>query len=66
MCEFCEKIACDDKQFGEFRLSGKEEFIFKDEEKRTFGICVESGDSFMPGIFKNISYCPRCGRKLEE
>lgn len=67
MCELCKEIASTDEQFREFRLAGKEEFIFdNDYRPGTFGICVETEDSYIPGILHKVLYCPRCGRKLVE
>ena len=63
MCEFCENIAKDDKEYFSKRLQGGD-FIFHD--KQGFGILIDTGDSGCLGCLNEIKFCPMCGRKLTE
>lgn len=61
MCEFCENIAKDDKEYFSKRLQGAD-FIFHD--KQGFGILIDTGDCGCLGYLNEIKFCPMCGRKL--
>lgn len=63
MCEFCEKIAINDEEFGKIRIEKKKtDFIFVSDNK--YNIFTDTGDSFCPGIVEDIRFCPNCGRDL--
>ena len=61
MCEFCENIAYTDEEFRRANIKCMD-FIFKSDNG--YAIYTDTGDSFCPGILKNIRFCPMCGREL--
>lgn len=61
MCEFCKEIALTDEEFEEM-VKIRNDFIFTEDNK--FKIYTDTGDSFCPGVLRDINYCPICGRDL--
>ena len=59
MCEFCKNIAFTDDDFSQARFKGGD-FIYND--KKGYGILIDTGDSGLLGSLQGIKFCPMCGR----
>ena len=65
MCKLCDLLysveQADDKLFNE----GNAHLVFYDKAGK-LNIQVDTGDPYQEGILSDITYCPYCGRNLEE